>query len=116
MIQIDMPMPTNCLICPACDEYLMCAIPINGRKWGENDVSDFSQCRPEWCPLKEQETKQAIKQIYHVMINRDYENPVEVTRYDWLCPTCKSLLCRDIDVIDDNYRFCKVCGQAVKWE
>lgn len=66
--------------------------------------------------LKEQETKQAIKQIYHVMMNRDYENPVEVTRYDWLCPTCKSLLCRDIDVIDDNYRFCKVCGQAVKWE
>ena len=66
--------------------------------------------------LKEQEAKKAIKQIYHVMMNRDYENPVEVTRYDLLCPTCKSLLCRDIDVIDDNYHFCKVCGQAVKWE
>lgn len=66
--------------------------------------------------LKEQEAKQVIKQIYHVMMNRDYENPVEVTRYDWLCPTCKSLLCRDIDVIDDNYHFCKVCGQAVKWD
>ena len=66
--------------------------------------------------LKKQEAKQAIKQTYHVMMNRDYENPVEVTRYDWLCPTCKSLLCRDIDVIDDNYHFCKVCGQAVKWE
>jgi len=66
--------------------------------------------------LKEQEAKQVIKQTYHVMMNRDYENPVEVTRYDWLCPACKSLLCRDIDVIDDNYHFCKVCGQAVKWE
>ena len=66
--------------------------------------------------LKEREAKHAIKQTYHVMINQDYENPVEVTRYDWLCPTCKSLLCRDIDVIDDNYHFCKVCGQAVKWE
>lgn len=66
--------------------------------------------------LKGQEAKQAIKQTYHVMMNRDYENPVEVTRYDWLCPTCKSLLCRDIDVIDYNYHFCKVCGQAVKWE
>ena len=66
--------------------------------------------------LKEQETKQVIKQTYHVMMNRNYENPIEVTRYDWLCPTCKSLLCRDIDVIDDNYHFCKVCGQAVKWE
>lgn len=66
--------------------------------------------------LKKQEAKQAIKQTYHVMMNRDYENPVEATRYDWLCPTCKSLLCRDIDVIDDNYHFCKVCGQAVKWD
>ena len=66
--------------------------------------------------LKEQGAKQAIKQTYHVMTNRDYEKPVEVTRYDWRCPTCKSLLCRDIDVIDDNSHFCKVCGQAVKWD
>lgn len=66
--------------------------------------------------LKKQEAKQAIKQTYYVMMNRDYENPVEVTHYDWLCPTCKGLLCRDIDVIDDNYHFCKVCGQAVKWD
>jgi len=57
MIQIDMPMPTNCLDCPACNEYLMCAIPVNGRKWGENDVREFGQGRPEWCPLKEQETE-----------------------------------------------------------
>ena len=55
MIQIDMQMPKNCLECPACNEYLMCAIPVNGRKWGENDVRDFSQGRPDWCPMKEQE-------------------------------------------------------------
>ena len=55
MIQIDMPMPTNCLDCPACNEYLMCAIPVNGKKWGENDVREYGQGRPEWCPLKEQE-------------------------------------------------------------
>ena len=55
MIQIDMPMPTNCIDCPACNEYLMCAIPVNGRKWGENDVREFGQGRPEWCPMKEQE-------------------------------------------------------------
>ena len=54
MIQIDMPMPKNCLDCPACNEYLMCAIPVNGRKWGENDVREFGQGRPEWCPMKEQ--------------------------------------------------------------
>ena len=55
MIQIDMPIPKNCIDCPACNEYLMCAIPCNGRGWGENDVKDFSQSRPEWCPMKEQE-------------------------------------------------------------
>ena len=55
MIQIDMPMPKNCIDCPACNEYLMCAIPVNGRKWGENDVREFGQGRPEWCPMKEQE-------------------------------------------------------------
>ena len=53
MIQIDMQMPKNCIDCPACNEYLMCAIPCNGRGWGENDVKDFSQSRPEWCPMKE---------------------------------------------------------------
>ena len=55
MIQIEMPMPKNCLDCPACNEYLTCAIPVNGRKWGENDVREFGQGRPEWCPMKEQE-------------------------------------------------------------
>ena len=53
MILIDMPMPKNCIDCPACNEYLMCAIPCNGRGWGENDVKDFSQSRPEWCPMQE---------------------------------------------------------------
>ena len=57
MIQIDMEIPKNCLDCPACNEYLMCAIPCNGRGFGENDVKDFSQSRPEWCPLKEVKEK-----------------------------------------------------------
>ena len=61
MIQIDMPMPKNCLDCPACNEYLMCAIPVNGRGWGENDVRDFSQNRPDWCPMKEQDAE--IRQL-----------------------------------------------------
>lgn len=98
---------------------------IEGLYWVINDIEENGHYQIEYYAeeirnalalLKEQEAKQAIKQTYHVMMNRDYENPVEVTRYDWLCPTCKSLLCRDIDVIDDNYHFCKVCGQAVKWE
>ena len=55
MIQIDMSMPTNCLDCPACNEYLICAIPINGRKWRAKDVREFDRGRPEWCPMEEQE-------------------------------------------------------------
>ena len=55
MIQIDMPMPTNCLNCPACNEYLTCAIPVSGRGWGENDVREYGQSKPEWCPMKEKE-------------------------------------------------------------
>ena len=56
MIQIDISMPKNCGVCPICNEYLMCGVPCNGRGWGENDVSDyFTNGRPEWCPLKEQE-------------------------------------------------------------
>lgn len=58
MIQIDIPMPKNCGECPVCNELLMCGVPCNGRGWGENDVRDyFSQGRPEWCPLKEQEAQ-----------------------------------------------------------
>jgi len=92
----------NCVECPYRDGWRTCP-------FGETLLADA-------LALLKQEAKQAIKQTYHVMMNRDYENPIEVTRYDWLCPNCKSLLCRDIDVIDDNYHFCKVCGQAVKWE
>ena len=61
MIQIDIPMPKKCGECPICNEYLMCGGPCNGRGWGENDVSDyFTNGRPEWCPLKEQE---AVKKV-----------------------------------------------------
>lgn len=57
MIRIDIPMPKSCGVCPICNEYLMCGVPCNGRGWGENDVSDyFDNGRPEWCPMKEQES------------------------------------------------------------
>ena len=116
MIQINMPMPEKCDGCIFCNDNCSCvASDYDG--FGINVGCAYRTGRRDIrCPLKEQEAKQVIKKTYHVMMNRDYENPVEVTRYDWLCPTCKSLLCRDIDVIDDNYHFCKVCGQAVKWE
>lgn len=103
MIQIDMPMPTNCLDCPACDEYLNCAIPVNGRKWGENDVLEYDQGRPEWCPMKEQEAKSV--------------ESIQMDRNDWgadltgYCPSCKRPLKSRF-----NNRFCGECGQEVKWE
>ena len=53
MIQIDIDMPTNCLDCPICNEYLMCGIPCNGRGFGEQEVSAYDTTRPEWCPLTE---------------------------------------------------------------
>ena len=99
MIQIEMEMPKNCMDCPACNEYLMCAIPCDGRGWGENDVKDFSQSRPEWCPMKEQE---AIM-IKTVMINGSGRNG--------RCQNCLMML-NEMDYPN----FCGNCGQAVKWE
>ena len=99
MIQIDMPMPKNCLDCPACNEYLMCAIPINGRKWEENDVREFGQDRPEWCPMKEQES---------VKPNSVEKN--SIFSYG-TCPSCG----KNIDTIF-NPVACGFCGRSVKWE
>ena len=101
MIQIDMPMPTNCIDCPACNEYLMCAIPANGRGWGENDVHEFDQGRPEWCPLKEQEAVEPIKPL-----DKDDD-------YTFMCSKCKGeLFCGD--VLRDH--FCPSCGGRIEWK
>ena len=105
MIQIDMPMPTNCLECPVCNEYLCCAIPVGGHGWGENNVSDFSKSRPEWCPLKDQE---AVKPV------RDEE-----TGRIWLCGKCGTYVgFEDNDPNDPNEfdKYCRECGHPVLWE
>ena len=97
MIQIDMKMPTNCLECPACNEYLTCAIPINGRKWGENDVRDFSQSRPEWCPMKEQDTVEYACDILRANGWKETE------------PLCSE--CDAVHVV-----LCKDCKKRNSWE
>ena len=99
MIQIDMPMPTNCFDCPACNEYLICAIPVNGRKWGDNDVHEFCQGRPEWCPMKEQKPVQLIH-------SAEYEEYWDVQS---ICPKCNACWISLAEV-----HFCPQCGQAVK--
>lgn len=95
MIQIDMKMPTNCLDCPACNEYLTCAIPVNGRKWGENDVREFGQGRPEWCPLKEQEPVEPKQHLVY-------------TTKGWFCGVCDGRLNR-------LGKYCSFCGRPAKW-
>lgn len=98
MIQIDMPMPTNCLDCPACNEYLTCAIPVNGRKWGENDVREFGQGTPEWCPMKEQEAVPPIP--YHRS---------DGTIFKYECRKCRTKIFK-------GDLFCRHCGNPVLWE
>ncbi len=98
MLQIDMPMPKHCHECPMCNEYLMCAIPVNGKKWGENGVCEFEQGRPEWCPIKEQES------VVHP------EPSCEMTYItNCCCDLCGVQLIRE-----DN--FCRCCGKHIEWE
>ena len=61
MIHIDMPMPENCRMCPACSEYDICLIPVDGKGFGEQNVSEFIDNRPNWCPLKEHEVPEELK-------------------------------------------------------
>ena len=95
MIQIDMQMPKNCLDCPACNEYLMCAIPVNGRGWGENDVREFGQGRPEWCPMKEQK---AVEQ------RTGHWNGSE-------CSNCHAIFVRSVF---DKPEYCSHCGAKME--
>lgn len=56
MIQIDMPMPNNCVECRFnVSEFGYCnAMPVNFC----GHVNDFEEDgRPEWCPLKAQEAR-----------------------------------------------------------
>lgn len=99
MIQIDMQMPENCFHCPACNDYLMCAIPINGRKWGENDVREFGQSRPEWCPMKEQEAVEPLDAYFDLYKSGGMFH----------CGHCKELIVK-------NQKYCHNCGKMVKWK
>lgn len=100
MIQIDMPMPENCHDCPACNEYLICTIPVNGRGWGKNDVREFGQGRPEWCPMKEQE--EVEPKTWH-WIYKD-----TVYDYMFMCSCCGK------HSIRNDYPYCHWCGAKMK--
>ena len=103
MVQIDMPMPKNCLDCPACNEYLMCAIPVNGRKWGENDVREFGQSRPEWCPMKEQEAENG--EWITIWQEDDPDTSIHAR-----CSICNRISKRPVG------EYCKWCGTKMNQE
>ena len=99
MIQIDMPMPDNCVECRFnASGFGYCnAMPVNfcGR------VNDFEEDgRPEWCPLKAQESVEPT-------IGGDADGPCGNWWYQ--CGKCK-------EAIDYHDKYCRMCGQAVKWE
>jgi len=105
MIQIDMPMPENCRMCPACSEYDICLIPIDGKGFGEQNVSEFIDNRPEWCPMKEQEAVEPIP--FFTTTGEELKNYVG-------CGHCKS-----IKAIMPKYtkqKYCHECGFPVLWE
>lgn len=99
MIQIDMPMPDNCDECRFNSEYGYCkAMPDNF--CGNTD----DRKRPEWCPLKEQETVKPYIDIDEAK-----------------CPICKVKLTRqellgDDVLLEDFFDYCPHCGREVKWE
>lgn len=97
MIQIDMPMPKNCRMCHACSEYDICLIPIDGKGFGEQNVSEFIDSRPDWCPLKEQEVVEPIP--YHRS---------DGTTFKYECRECRTKIFK-MDL------FCRHCGRPVKW-
>ena len=103
MIQIDMPMPTNCLDCPACNEYLMCSIPVNGRKWGENDVHEFDKSRPQWCPMKEQQPKTGH---WKHTGRKNVYGGIEI-----VCSVCDNHVM--VQNLDDEL-FCRHCGAKME--
>ena len=55
MIQIDLPMPEACDICPMNYDFIWCcAMKPEDKDKCEFDKEDFDwQSRPAWCPLVE---------------------------------------------------------------
>ena len=57
MIQIDLPMPEACDVCPLNYDFCWCKGFKDNEfdKWSDdwNDQVCEGECRPEYCPLKE---------------------------------------------------------------
>lgn len=40
-----------------------------------------------------------------------------INHYDchWLCPICNKLICDNSYGVEEEYKFCNMCGQAIDW-
>lgn len=40
-----------------------------------------------------------------------------INHYDchWLCPICNELICDNSYGVEEEYKFCNMCGQAIDW-
>ena len=96
MIIIDMKMPQRCAECPCFSDSIYGHCNVKDIWLGADDGAWFSDHRPNWCPLQEQEAvKPEVDYICGNIVN--------------VCGKCKSNLIARV-------KFCPWCGQAVKWE
>lgn len=112
MIQIDMPMPEACDVCPFNYDFCWCNAFGNHDEW-EKYSDDWNEnvcertTRPEYCPLKEHEAVEP-------------RTEPSAKGYWFTCGACGWWLfeVRDSVHFDDRKRihYCASCGQAVKWE
>ena len=96
-------------MCPVCSEYDICLIPVDGKGFGEQNVSDFTEGRPEWCPMKEQEAKWIHRE------DMDFIDKYNCTHFHGMCTNC-GLVHDFIDGHTGQYLYCPQCGRSVKWE
>lgn len=109
MIQIDMPMPKCCDECFALDDhgdYPLCLISQDQRGYKFNT----RQNRMPSCPLKPQEPIRPI-------INKDISSGECEDPWGRLffCGACGKRINEKYNPDEDD-KYCKHCGRAIKWE
>lgn len=87
MVQIDMQMPERCGVCFAMytDEFSLesgCGIDETAR---DLCTADINTKRPEWCPLKEQETVVRCKDCKWRGTNACFCKARDDVQDDWFC-------------------------------
>ena len=90
MIQIDLPMPEACDVCPFNYDFCWCNAFGNRDEWEKysddwNDNVCDRETRPEYCPLKEQPEIVRCKDCKHRISCTIYLEAAEAENEDWFC-------------------------------